>query len=160
MMNKFIKRVLGIDKLEAKAEEANKLAAEAEETARNLLAKAEAAKIAADAAENDRKEKERLAKLNPKQIATESKQPYFEVVGFHTNPENPRFGFWELDWNEYKVVELKSLGYFGETDEEVVDQWFTEICKESGAALGANMERRAMGFIDVKNIGNGRSEVS
>jgi len=159
-MNKFIKKVLGIDKLEAATLEAARLAAEAESKAQELVAKAEAAKIAADAAENERKEQQRLAKLTPKETATEKKEPYFEVVGFHTNPENPRFGFWELDWNDYKVVELKSLGYYGETDEEVVDQWFTEICRESGAAVGANMERRAMGFIDVKNIGNGRSEVS
>ena len=160
LMNKIIKRVLGIDKLEAATLEATRLAAEAETKAQELVARAEAAKIAADAAENDRKEQQRLAKLNPKEIATEKKEPYFEVVGFHTNPENPRFGFWELDWNEYKVVELKALGYYGETDEEVIDQWFTEICKESGAALGSNMDRRSMGFIDVKNIGNGRSEVS
>jgi hypothetical protein len=159
-MNKFIKKLFGIDKLEAATFEAAKLAAEAESKAQELIAKAEAAKIAADAAENNRKEQQRLAKLNPKQIATEKKEPYFEVVGFHTNPENPRFGFWELDWNEYKVVELKALGYYGETDEEVVDQWFTEICKESGAAIGANMERRSMGFIDVKQIGGGRSEIS
>jgi hypothetical protein len=159
-MNKFIKKVLGIDKLEAATLEATRLASEAESKARELIAKAEAAKIAADAAENERKEQQRLAKLTPKEVATEKKEPYFEVVGFHTNPENPRFGFWELDWNEYKVVELKALGYYGETDEEVIDQWFTEICRESGAAIGANMDRRSMGFIDVKNIGNGRSEVS
>ena len=159
-MNKFIKRVLGIDKLEAATLEATRLAAEAEVKAQELVARAEAAKIAADSAENERKEQQRLAKLHPKEIATEKKEPYFEVVGFHTNPENPRFGFWELDWNEYKVVELKALGYYGETDEEVIDQWFTEICRESGAAVGANMDRRSMGFIDIKNIGNGRSEIS
>jgi len=159
-MNKIIKRVLGIDKLEAATLEATRLAAEAETKAQELIARAEAAKIAANAAENDRKEQQRLAKLTPKEIATEKKEPYFEVVGFHTNPENPRFGFWELDWNEYKVVELKALGYYGETDEEVIDQWFTEICRESGTAVGASMDRRSMGFIDVKQIGGGRSEIS
>ena len=89
-MNKFIKRILGIDKLEiATAEanrlaaEANRLAAEAETKAHELVARAEAAKIAADAAENERKEQERLSKLTPKQIATENKEPYFNVVGFH-----------------------------------------------------------------------------
>ena len=166
-MNKFIKRILGIDKLEiATAEanrlaaEANRLAAEAETKAHELVARAEAAKIAADAAENERKEQERLSKLTPKQIATENKEPYFNVVGFHHKPENGNFGFWELDWNEYKVLELKSLGYYGESDEEVIDRWFTEICRESAIAEGINMDRRHMGFIDVKNIGNGRSEVS
>jgi len=159
-MNKIIKRVLGIDKLEAATLEATRLAAEAETKAQELIARAEAAKIAANAAENDRKEQQRLAKLTPKEIATEKKEPYFEVVGFHTTPENPRFGFWELDWNEYKVVELKALGYYGETDEEVIDQWFTEICRESGTAVGASMDRRSMGFIDVKQIGGGRSEIS
>ena len=94
------------------------------------------------------------------QIATENKEPYFNVVGFHHKPENGNFGFWELDWNEYKVLELKSLGYYGESDEEVIDRWFTEICRESARAEGINMDRRHMGFIDVKNIGNGRSEVS
>lgn len=159
-MNKFIKRILGIDKLEIATAEANRLAAEAETKAHELVARAEAAKIAADAAENERKEQERLSKLTPKQIATENKEPYFSVVAFHDKPENGHFGFWELDWNEYKVLELKALGYYGETDEEVIDQWFTEICKISGNAIGANMDRRAMGFIDVKQLGNGRAEVS
>ena len=159
-MNKFIKRILGIDKLEIATAEATRLAAEAETKAHDLVARAEAAKIAADAAENDRKEQERLSKLSPKQIATEKKEPYFDVVKFHDKPENGQFGFWELDWNEYKVSELKAAGYYGETDEEVVDQWFSEICRETGAAMGVSMERRPMGFIDVKNIGNGRSEVS
>ena len=141
-MKNFVKKILGLDKLEAEALEA-KQAAEA------LLLKAQEAE-------------KKLAEVTktPKEIATEKKEPYFEVVGFHTTPENPRFGFWELDWNEYKVVELKALGYYGETDEEVIDQWFTEICRESGTAVGASMDRRSMGFIDVKQIGGGRSEIS
>jgi len=159
-MNKFIKKLFGIDKLEAAAVEAAKLAQESEKKAEELFFKAKEAEEAVARAEADQLEQERLAKISEKDRATERQEPYFKVIGFHTNPENPRFGFWELDWNQYKVTELKEWGYYGETDEEIVNQWFTDVCRDSGQAVGANMDRRSMGFIDVKDIGNGRSEVS
>jgi hypothetical protein len=152
-MNKFVKKLLGIDKLEAARKAAEDAAAAALKVAEETAATA--AKTIEEA-----KEADRIAALTPKERATEKKEPYFKVVDFHVNKDNPRFGFFELDWNEYHVAYCKSLGYFGETDEVVVDLWFTEYCRQIASQEGINMDRRASGFINVTNIGDGKSEVS
>ena len=54
---------------------------------------------------------------------------------------------------------LRENGYTGAADEELVDQWFQDLCKEIGNDDGIPMDRRFSGYIDVKNIGNGRSEI-
>ena len=148
-MNKFIKRIFGIDKIEAekvKAEEAARVAKEIEEQA---VIKAAEAKLYAEA-----------AAMTPKERATLNKEPWVAVLNTHVNQDNIRNGFFELDWNEYFVLQLKAEGYRGKTDEEIVDQWFSELCRNVGAEEGVNMDRRGSGFIDVTSIGNGRAEVS
>ena len=105
-------------------------------------------------------EKETPAKLTPKEQATANKEPWVAVLDTHVNKDNIRNGFFELDWNEYFVVQLRSAGYNGETDEIIVDQWFSELCRNVGAEEGVNMDRRGAGYINVNNLGNGRTEVS
>lgn len=100
------------------------------------------------------------ANLSPKELATQNKEPWVCVLNTHVNKENIRNGFFELDWNEYFVLQLRSAGYRGESDEEIVNQWFTELCKNVAAEEGIDMSRRGTGYINVNNIGNGRSEVS
>ena len=141
-MKNFVKKILGLDKLEAEALEA-KQAAEA------LLLKAQEAE-------------KKLAEVTktPKEIATEKKEPWVAVLDTHVNKDNIRNGFFELDWNEYFVVQLKTAGYTGETDEVVVDQWFNELCRNVASEEGVDMSRRGAGFINVNNLGNGKSEVS
>jgi len=48
----------------------------------------------------------------------------------HVNKDNIRNGFFELDWNEQFVLQLKQEGYGadGDPDEEIVDRWFRELC--------------------------------
>jgi hypothetical protein len=105
-------------------------------------------------------EKVEAVKLTPKEQATANKEPWVAVLDTHVNKDNIRNGFFELDWNEYFVVQLRSAGYTGETDEAIVDQWFSELCRNVGAEEGVNMDRRGAGFINVNNLGNGRTEVS
>jgi hypothetical protein len=148
-MNKIIKKLFGIDKIE----EETRLAVEEGERA---------AKIAREAIEHAEraKELERLAKLSPKELATEKKEPWVAVLDTHVNKDNIRNGFFELDWNEYFVLQLKEAGYKGDTEEAVVDQWFQELCRGVGSESGLDMDRRGSGFINVNNLGNGRTEVS
>lgn len=148
-MNNLIKKVFGIDKIEAEVAEATRKKLEAE-------AEAEAAKKAAE----DAKEAERIAKLSPKELATEKKEPWVAVLDTHVNKDNIRNGFFELDWNEYFVLQLKEAGYQGDTEEAVVDQWFQELCRGVGAESGVNMDRRGSGYINVNNLGDGRTEIS
>jgi hypothetical protein len=104
--------------------------------------------------------KQEPVKLSPKEQATANKEPWVAVLDTHVNKDNIRNGFFELDWNEYFVLQLRASGYNGETDEAIVDQWFSELCRNVGAADGIDMERRGSGFINVNNLGNGRTEVS
>lgn len=116
---KIIKKLLGLDKIEANIqfaqnalEEANKKKAEAEEQLKKLS------------------EQEELAKVSPKERATRRKEPWVGVLNTHVNKDNVRNGFFELDWNEYFVLQLKQEGYGadGDKDEEIVDRWFRELC--------------------------------
>ena len=95
-----------------------------------------------------------------KEIATENKQPYISVINTHVNTENVRNGFFELDWNEYFIVQLKSNGYEGDVEESIVDQWFQDLCRNIGSEEGINMDRRGSGYVNVNHLGNGRTEIS
>ena len=95
-----------------------------------------------------------------KEIATEKKEPWVAVLDTKVNPENVRNGFFELDWNEYFVLQLTEAGYLGTTEEEIVNQWFQDLCRNIGAEEGIDMDRRGSGYINVKGIGNGKAEIS
>jgi len=116
---KIVKKLLGIDKIEQdliKAKEA--------------LEEAEAKRIEAEKATVLAQEQEELAKLSPKDRATRKKEPWVGVLNTHVNKDNIRNGFFELDWNQHFVLQLKQQGYGedGDKDEEIVDRWFRELC--------------------------------
>jgi len=101
------------------------------------------------------------APLDPKEAANAKKEPWVAVLETHVNPDSPRNGFFELDWNEYFVLMLRNNGYTGVTEEEIVDQWFSDLCREVGSEENVpGMDRRGSGYINVNNLGNGKSEVS
>jgi hypothetical protein len=62
----------------------------------------------------------------------ESNEPWVNVVNTNFDESNPNQGFMELDWNDAFVKFLKGHGYQGSTDEEIVDAWFTELCRSIG----------------------------
>jgi hypothetical protein len=95
-----------------------------------------------------------------KQLATAKKEPYIVVLNTHVNPENVRNGFFELDWNEYFIVQLTNAGYQGANEEEIVNQWFQDLCRGIADEDGISMDQRPMGFINVKPLAGGKSEVS
>lgn len=130
IFKKIFEKITGIDKIReqasAEAEEAVKLAREAAESAKE----AETLRKEAEAAAQKAKEEEEIAKLTPKDRATRKKEPWVGVLDTHVNRDNIRNGFFELDWNEYFIVQLKQEGYGveGDPDEEIVDRWFRELC--------------------------------
>ena len=138
-MKKFIKKLLGIDKIELAAEAA-------------LQAKIKE-QIAVE-------ESIRLSKLTPKERATEKEESYIAVLDTKVNKDNVRNGFFELDWNEYFIVELRLAGYNGDTDEEIVDRWFQDLCRNIGNEAGVDMDGRGSGYVNVNNLGNGKAEIS
>ena len=143
-MKKLIKRLFGIDKLEQQKEEA--------------LAAAELAMNAAKEAE----EAAELAKATPKDRATARGEPYVAVLDTHVNKDNVRNGFFELDWNDLFIVQLKDAGYGfeGDPDEEIVDRWFRDLAGNMLAEAGvANPSRTIGGYVNVNRLGNGKAEV-
>lgn len=62
-----------------------------------------------------------------KKMCTENNEPYFSVVSEKYNEGKIEF---ELDWNEIFIKKLKEEGYEGYTDQQMVDLYFKEICKQ------------------------------
>jgi hypothetical protein len=119
MLQNMFKKMLGLDKLEASIQKAEADLREANERV-----------AAAEAASKEATEKAELDKLSPKDRATRKKEPWVGVLNTHVNKDNVRNGFFELDWNDHFVLQLKQEGYGadGDPDEEIVDRWFRELC--------------------------------
>lgn len=149
-MKNFVKKLFGIDKIEQERAEALARAAEAKVQEEQARQAKEAARLA-----------EEEAKLSPKERATRKKEPWVAVLDTHVNKDNIRNGFFELDWNEYFIIQLKQAGYGadGDKDEEIVDRWFRDIVYNMFAESGVDTSRGA-GYINVVPISKGKSEVS
>lgn len=63
-----------------------------------------------------------------KQTASAQKKPWVGIVSddFNINLGTSGFSI-ELDWNDEWIDYLKLNGYTGITDEEIVDQWFSDV---------------------------------
>ena len=73
-----------------------------------------------------RLEKKELAK----QTATIRGEPWVDIKNLETDPENPRYGGVELDWNRAFIDHLESHGYGPNPDEDdTVNAWFNDLCR-------------------------------
>lgn len=155
MIKRLFERLTGIDKVKEQAlkeaDEAVRLAKEANDAA----LEAELAKKAAEAAAVEAVKQAEESRLSEKERATRKKEPWVGVLNTHVNKDNIRNGFFELDWNEYFVLQLKRDGYGaeGDADEEIVDRWFRELCAnvvvdgDYGGPLEINT-----GVIDINSV--------
>lgn len=109
-----------------------------------------------------KKEKAKTAK----EIATERGEPWVGILSMDIDPDNMHQGAFELDWNDKFVANLVRAGYQGkpdDTDAEIVDRWFQNICRhvvmetwEQEQAMNPDANR----VVQTRNIGGGRTEVS
>jgi len=90
--------------------------------------------------------------------ATARKEPYVVVLDTHVNSDNPRNGFFDLDWNDYFITMLTDNGYHGASEEEIVDKWFGDLCREIGSEENIHMDRRGAGYINVSKAHGGKAE--
>ena len=107
-------------------------------------------------------EAEEQAKMDPKARATARGEAYVAVLDTHINKDNVRNGFFEIDWNDLFIVQLKQAGYGydGDPDEEIVDRWFRDLAGNMLAEAGeANPGRTIGGYINVTKLGNGKAQV-
>lgn len=75
------------------------------------------------------KRKEDKDTLSEKEKATAKNEPYVKVLNVQMEKDNPGQGYFELDWNKPFVEKLRASGYVGNTEEEIVDAWFTTLCR-------------------------------
>jgi hypothetical protein len=107
-------------------------------------------------------------KKSAKDLATEKGEPYVAILSVDLDPDNIGNGAFELDWNDKFIANLVRAGYQHkptDTDADLVDRWFADVCKnvvaENFEQWEANqpMDARPRN-IDRKDLGNGRTEVS
>lgn len=98
-----------------------------------------------------------------KDLATARGEPWVNIESVELDPENIGNGAFELDWNEFFVAKLIRAGYKGRDDQQIVDQWFQDVCRnvvlETYEQMEANNPRPPNG-VQRRDIGGGRSEVS
>lgn len=107
-------------------------------------------------------------KKTEKEIATEKGEPYVAILSVELDPENIGNGAFELDWNDKFVANLVRAGYQlkkDDTDADMVDRWFADVCKnviaENYEQWEANQPFDARPRVmDRKDLGDGRTEVS
>jgi multidrug efflux pump subunit AcrA (membrane-fusion protein) len=153
-MANFFKRITGIAAIEAEiertralSEQATAALAEATRLVREQDAAVKQAQIDAAAAI----EEQRIASLAPKERATARGEPWVGVIDTQLNKDDPSNGFFDLDWNEFFITQLRQAGYGedGDTEESIIDRWFRELARNVLADEGQDTSRRA-GSIDVK----------
>ena len=105
-----------------------------------------------------KKVKEPGPQKSEKELATERGEPWVEVLNFDLDPKNSSQGAFELDWNVHFVNDLRSKGFPGKTDEQVVDNWFRNICRHIVLETYEN-DVATNKYIDRVDLGNGRTEV-
>ena len=108
------------------------------------------------------KPKTKAPEKSAKELATERGEPYVAVISMDVDPENLHQGAFELDWNDKFVANLIRAGYQGKTDSDVVDQWFQNVCRH--VVMETWEQEQAIKnsgiYVQSRNIGDGRSEVS
>jgi hypothetical protein len=107
-------------------------------------------------------------KKSAKDLATERGEPYVAILSVELDPENIGNGAFELDWNDKFITNLVRAGYqykAGDAENEIVDRWFADVCKnviaENFEQWEANQPAEARPRnIDRRDLGDGRTEVS
>ncbi len=85
-------------------------------------------------------------------------EPWVKVLNMDVNPDNPKNGFFELDWNKEFVNMLQQNGYKGDTEEQIVDKWFQTLCRTIGNEQ--NLDVAGSGYVQTNRTPDGKTEVS
>ena len=97
-------------------------------------------------------------KKKNKKGSKKSEEPMVKVLNLNVNPENPRNGFFELDWNDEFVNMLQQSGYQGQSEEEIVDRWFQTLCRTIGNEQGLDVT--GSGYVKINRNNDGTTDVS
>lgn len=97
---------------------------------------------------------------NPKDLATSKGEPWVTVLGMELDKENPGQGAFELDWNDIFVARLIKSGYQGKTDQDIVDNWFQDVCRNVVMETYQQEQADPSNRTNRRDLGNGRTEIS
>ena len=64
-----------------------------------------------------------------KKVASLNGESYIKVINLDLDEKSPGAGYFELDFNEHFVEYLANNGYEGIEPEEIVDNWFNDLCQ-------------------------------
>lgn len=100
---------------------------------------------------------EDLPTMSPKEHATANKEPFVDIISMDL--ENIHNGAFELDWNDYFIMRLRKEGYSADTDEDIVAQWFTVVCRNIALESyeQALAQESAAMRVERENLDNGRT---
>jgi len=95
-----------------------------------------------------------------KEIATLNNEPWVTMVSIKPDSDKPDHGEMELDWNDLFVEELKEAGYNAPMDDQIVDLWLADLCRnialEQFSGVGDFDEKVGDGFISKTNKDDGK----
>lgn len=94
-----------------------------------------------------------------KRIATENGEPYINVIQLEIDQDQKGVGSFELDWNVYFISYLRKNGYEGKTDEQIVDRWFTDLCRNVVLETYEQYDANNPSYVTKRDLGSGRSEI-
>ena len=93
-----------------------------------------------------------------KELATINEESYVNVLQMDVDPINPKKGFVELDFNDFFVKMLSENGYTGNSDEDIVNAWFNDLCRtilqQELADMDFGLEADARQPVDVVKVTN------
>lgn len=76
-----------------------------------------------------------------KEKATVLDEPWVGYRDYGLETKDDKTGFWfEFDWNQAFITKLKSEGYEGTSDEQLVRKWYAELCRVVALDEGLNLD--------------------
>ncbi len=110
----------------------------------------------------NKSDKKPAAKKSSRKVKTKDEEPYIKVLEVTFDKNNPRYGSFEFDFNKAFVLELIKAGYQGKEDSDIVENWFTDVCRhvametyEQDVAQTPGLARK----MKVRNISNTHKSV-
>jgi hypothetical protein len=104
--------------------------------------------------------KPRKQRRKPEPVAAApAAEPEVKIVNFDFDKTNPKMGSLELDWNPEFVALLRSHGYPGRSDEDVVDAWLNDVCRNILSQAAEPTSFDSSKYVIRTDIGDGRSEI-
>lgn len=72
----------------------------------------------------------RISQLeHDRKLADLRSEPWVNMPDIKWDPADPSRSYFELDYNDHFVSFLRSNGYKGISDDQIVESWLTEVCR-------------------------------